>query len=119
MFGGGIKDLGRKVKGKDTDPFAGMSGGLSPIKLDFESGSERLGSSGLPGGIVFSDRMGDQEMSTAGPDDPNVSEASSITTGVFAPRCRASLIYSRSFARHLWSTSYRHRALQSPNGAHG
>jgi hypothetical protein len=82
MFGGGIKDLGRKVKGKEKDPYVGMSGGLSPIKLDFENGSERLGSSGLPGGIVFSDRMGDQEMSTAGPDDPSVSETSSMVMGV-------------------------------------
>lgn len=86
MFGGGIKDLGRKVKGKEKDPYVGMSGGLSPIKLDFESGSERLGSSGLPGGIVFSDRMGDQEMSTAGSDDPNVSETSSMVMGLGSSR---------------------------------
>lgn len=31
----------------------------------WSEGMERVGSSGLPGGIVFSDRMGDQEMDTS------------------------------------------------------
>ena len=37
-------------------------------------GIDRLGTNGLPGGIVFSDRMGDQEMDGRGILNPNVVE---------------------------------------------
>lgn len=57
---------GRRNKEKEKDIW----------KQDYESsvseGLERMGSNGLPGGIVFHDRMGDQEMSPAMGSDPNV-----------------------------------------------
>ena len=56
VFGGGILRKGRG-KGKENQKW----------KNDYEpsvsEGLERMGSNGLPGGIVFHDRMGDQEMS--------------------------------------------------------
>ena len=66
-FGGGIKDVGRKMKGKGKDRSPGY---ISPAhsREDLHFWEEpKFGSNGLPGGIVFSDRMGDQEMG------PNVS----------------------------------------------
>jgi hypothetical protein len=61
-FGGGIKDVGRKIKGKGRSPSV-----ISPLasREDLHFWEEpKYGSSGLPGGIVFSDRMGDQEMAS-------------------------------------------------------
>jgi hypothetical protein len=73
IFGGGIKEITRKAKGKGKDPYGGISkAGLSPIDLDSEGRNNRFGSKGLPGGIVFSDRMGDQEMDEQDAQDPNV-----------------------------------------------
>jgi hypothetical protein len=64
VFGGGIL---RKGRGKDTES--------QRWRIDHEpsvsQGLERMGSNGLPGGIVFHDRMGDQEMSPR-ISDPNV-----------------------------------------------
>jgi len=65
VFGGGILKKGRgKVKER--------------WKKDFDSsipeGLDRMGSSGLPGGIVFRDRMGDYEMQQSRESDPNVSD---------------------------------------------
>lgn len=72
VFGGGILRKGRRNKEKDKDIW----------KQDYASsvseGLERMGSNGLPGGIVFHDRMGDQEMAIAAGADPNVSRAQSM-----------------------------------------
>ena len=67
-FGGGIKDVGRKMKGKGKDRSPGFGFGASPLpsRDDLHFWEEpKYGSNGLPGGIVFSDRMGDQEMNAA------------------------------------------------------
>jgi hypothetical protein len=64
VFGGGIL---RKGRGKSKDKDSWRSGYDSSVS----EGLERMGSNGLPGGIVFRDRMGDQEMSTP-ETDPNV-----------------------------------------------
>ena len=66
VFGGGVL---RKVKGKSKDK--GWKGDyVASVGLD------RVGSNGLPGGIVFHDRMGDQEMSPVL--DSDVSKGSSL-----------------------------------------
>lgn len=79
-FGGGIKDVGRKIKGKSKDK--GQPMGRSPIQASREDlhfwEEPKYGSNGLPGGIVFSDRMGDKEMDRH---DPNVSRASQSFSG--------------------------------------
>ena len=74
MFGGGIKEIGRKAKGNSKERFGGRS---SPIRRmttedQWESGVPRVGTNGIPGGLVFSDRMGNQEMDRRGGEDPNV-----------------------------------------------
>lgn len=66
-FGGGVRDVGRKMKGKSKEKFGKSReslGGSSREDLHFweDPRGERLGTSGLPGGIVFNDRMGDHEM---------------------------------------------------------
>jgi hypothetical protein len=76
-FGGGVRDVGRKMAGKGKEKFGKSKeslGGSSREDLHFweEARNERLGTNGLPGGIVFNDRMGDQEMS-ARRDDVQVS----------------------------------------------
>ena len=62
-FGGGIKDVGRKMKGKGKDRSPGFASSPVHSREDLHFWEEqKYGSNGLPGGIVFSDRMGDQEM---------------------------------------------------------
>jgi hypothetical protein len=74
VFGGGIRDLGRKAKGKAKDKGRkrGESFGSGNMG-SWDDGLERMGSNGLPGGIVFSDRMGDQEMDGRSLANPTVS----------------------------------------------
>jgi hypothetical protein len=66
-FGGGVREVGRKMKGKSRERFGRSKDSLSGSsreELHFweDPSAERVGTSGLPGGIVFNDRMGDQEM---------------------------------------------------------
>jgi len=75
VFGGGIQAMGRKAMGKGKEKAGtravdvfGVGSGEDP----WGDGGNRLGTNGLPGGIVFSDRMGDQEMVGRASDDPNV-----------------------------------------------
>ncbi|KAK6910862.1 hypothetical protein I203_104897 [Kwoniella mangroviensis CBS 8507] len=69
-FGGGIQAIGRKAKGKNKDKHFSRS---ESFGWDDVSSDERLGTNGLPGGIVFSDRMGEEEMGiTKSPSDPNI-----------------------------------------------
>ncbi|WRT68602.1 uncharacterized protein IL334_005580 [Kwoniella shivajii] len=74
-FGGGIQAIGRKAKGKSKNKNFVRS---ESFGWGDESGSEeRLGTNGLPGGIVYSDRMGEEEMGMQkGPSDPNVIRSS-------------------------------------------
>ncbi|WWC90564.1 uncharacterized protein L201_005500 [Kwoniella dendrophila CBS 6074] len=85
-FGGGIQAIKSKAKGKhkekDKDKYFSRSPssfgwGSSTENVDYLS-EERLGTNGLPGGIVFSDRMGEEEMgsSSKGFSDPNVIRSS-------------------------------------------
>ena len=70
VFGGGIQAIGRRAKGKGKGRGRDSVGTANE---DFWGGSsDRLGTNGLPGGIVFSDRMGDQEMDGRLSIDPNV-----------------------------------------------
>jgi hypothetical protein len=75
VFGGGIRDLGRKAKGKgkDKDRKSRDSFGGDGRDFSWDGGLDRMGSNGLPGGIVFSDRMGDQEMDGKSVSDITVS----------------------------------------------
>ena len=66
VFGGGIL---RKGKGKVKERWNKSFDSSVPEGLD------RMGSSGLPGGIVFRDRMGDHEMHQPKESDPNVSDS--------------------------------------------
>jgi hypothetical protein len=66
VFGGGIQAIGRKAKekGKGMSRY-GSRDSLAPSKGPsslWSDPTDRLGSNGLPGGIVYSDRMGDKEM---------------------------------------------------------
>ncbi|WWC63514.1 uncharacterized protein I303_106117 [Kwoniella dejecticola CBS 10117] len=72
-FGGGIQAIGRKAKGKNKEKTFGRSESFGWEDNGFTT-EERLGTNGLPGGIVFSDRMGAEEMgiSTKTSSDPNV-----------------------------------------------
>ena len=54
----------RKAKGKSKEKWTRDYNTSVPESLD------RMGSNGLPGGIVFRDRMGDEEMTPVV--DPNV-----------------------------------------------
>lgn len=71
LFGGGIRDVGRKMKGK-KEKFGRSReslGGGSKDDLHFWE-EPRVGTSGLPGGIVFNDRMGDREMEAKADEAP-------------------------------------------------
>ncbi|WVF67489.1 hypothetical protein IAT40_002245 [Kwoniella sp. CBS 6097] len=73
-FGGGIQAIGRKAKGKSKEKIYER-----PESFGWSDGGsvdERLGTNGLPGGIVFSDRMGEEEMGNNGFSDPNVVRSS-------------------------------------------
>ncbi len=75
VFGGGIHAIGRKARGKVKEKTGGRGRESFPRTSRDESwngGMDRIGTNGLPGGIVFSDRMGDREMDGRAPDDPNV-----------------------------------------------
>lgn len=66
VFGGGIQAIGRKAreKGKGMSRY-GSKDSLAPSKGPsslWSDPTDRIGSNGLPGGIVYSDRMGDKEM---------------------------------------------------------
>ena len=66
VFGGG--GFGKKAKGKGKEKFR------RDLHMEMHGGPGRMGSNGLPGGIVFRDRMGDQEMDGRESGDPNVSD---------------------------------------------
>ncbi|WVQ95137.1 hypothetical protein IAU59_002231 [Kwoniella sp. CBS 9459] len=73
-FGGGIQAIGRKAKGKGKEKVYER-----PESFGWSDGGsvdERLGTNGLPGGIVFSDRMGEEEMGNKVINDPNVVRSS-------------------------------------------
>ncbi|WVW85409.1 hypothetical protein I302_107447 [Kwoniella bestiolae CBS 10118] len=73
-FGGGIQAIGRKAKGKKQEKHFSRS---ESFGWDDVSSDERLGTNGLPGGIVFSDRMGEEEMGLSkGPSDPDIIRSS-------------------------------------------
>ncbi|WWD19242.1 hypothetical protein CI109_103700 [Kwoniella shandongensis] len=82
LFGGGMQAISRKAKGKSKDKGFGYGYGMGRSEsfgLGDDSGSEeRLGTNGLPGGIVFSDRMGEEEMNGKEPLDPNVIRTSPV-----------------------------------------
>ncbi|KAK8854619.1 hypothetical protein IAR55_003358 [Kwoniella newhampshirensis] len=80
LFGGGMQAIGRKAKGKGKDKGSGYGMRRSEsYGIGNESGSEeRLGTNGLPGGIVFSDRMGEEEMNGKGTMDPNIIRTSPV-----------------------------------------
>ena len=66
VFGGGIQAIGRKAKekGRGMSKY-GSKDSLAPSKGPnslWSDPTDRVGSNGLPGGIVYSDRMGDKEM---------------------------------------------------------
>lgn len=79
VFGGGIRDVGRKMKARGKDRFGRSRESLGGSKDDLhfweEPRNDRVGTSGLPGGIVFNDRMGDQEMVGSGEVSYPTSEA--------------------------------------------
>ena len=52
--------IGKRAKGKGKEKRESYGSGGYDITMD--GGLKRVGSNGLPGGIVFRDRMGDQEM---------------------------------------------------------
>lgn len=65
VFGGGIQAIGRKAKEKGRGMSRyGSRDSLASKGQDslWSQPSERVGTNGLPGGIVYSDRMGDKEM---------------------------------------------------------
>lgn len=64
VFGGGIQAIGRKArgKGKGLSSYGSKDSLASKHSVPWSDPMDRLGSNGLPGGIVFSDRMGDKEM---------------------------------------------------------
>ncbi|OCF38674.1 hypothetical protein I317_07551 [Kwoniella heveanensis CBS 569] len=73
-FGGGIQAIGRKAKGKSKEKVYER-----PESFGWSDGGSmdgRLGTNGLPGGIVFSDRMGEEEMGHKGFVDPNAIRSS-------------------------------------------
>ena len=74
-FGGGIQAIGRKAKGKGKDKSGGL--GRDPFSVNNDEDAwrtmDRLGTNGLPGGIVFRDRMGDSEMVDRSTDNQNAS----------------------------------------------
>jgi hypothetical protein len=75
VFGGGIQAMGRRVVGKGKERAKGReSYGTGRDENAWSESMTRVGTNGLPGGIVFSDRMGDQEMEMRGSEDPNVGE---------------------------------------------
>ncbi|KAK4689185.1 hypothetical protein P7C73_g942, partial [Tremellales sp. Uapishka_1] len=77
VFGGGIQAMGRKAKGKGKDNSGrGDAFGVRGGEGGWVEDMSRVGSNGLPGGIVFSDRMGDQEMDARL--DPNVIRTSAV-----------------------------------------
>lgn len=84
VFGGGIQAIGRKAKekGRGMSKY-GSKDSLAtkgPTSL-WSDPSDRFGSNGLPGGIVYSDRMGDKEMQRRQSDpDPTVRHAKPILT---------------------------------------
>lgn len=73
-FGGGIQAIRRIAKGKSKDKLRESGSDPFTMTSDDRWGIDRLGTNGLPGGIVFSDRMGDQEMDGRGILNPNVVE---------------------------------------------
>lgn len=78
VFGGGIQAIGRKARGKGKALSSYGSRDSLASKANTSPWSDpmdRLGTNGLPGGIVFSDRMGDKEM-TRRSSDPAVCPAS-------------------------------------------
>ena len=72
VFGGGIQAIGRKAKGKGKGRGRDSFGTANEDPWGASTDRVRLGTSGLPGGIVFSDRMGDQEMEGRLSVNPNV-----------------------------------------------
>ena len=64
VFGGGIQAIGRKArgKGKGLSSYGSKDSLASKHSVPWSDPMDRLGTNGLPGGIVFSDRMGDKEM---------------------------------------------------------
>ena len=74
VFGGGIQAIGRKARGKGKDKGGGRGSFGAGLRDDsWDEGMNRIGTNGLPGGIVYSDRMGDQEMDGRSSEDPSVS----------------------------------------------
>ncbi|WVR09459.1 hypothetical protein IAU60_006526 [Kwoniella sp. DSM 27419] len=73
-FGGGIQAISRKAKGKSKDK--GFARSPSSLYMDDYSPEERMGTNGLPGGIVFSDRMGAEEMGGASSPEADVVRSS-------------------------------------------
>jgi hypothetical protein len=70
IFGGGIQAIGRKArgKGKGLSTYGSKDSLASKNSVPWSDPMDRLGTNGLPGGIVFSDRMGDKEMMRRGSD---------------------------------------------------
>lgn len=64
VFGGGIQAIGRKArgKGKGLSSYGSKDSLASKHSSPWSDPMDRVGTNGLPGGIVFSDRMGDKEM---------------------------------------------------------
>jgi hypothetical protein len=64
VFGGGIQAIGRKARGKKGLSSYGSKDSLASKapSTPWSDSMDRVGTNGLPGGIVFSDRMGDKEM---------------------------------------------------------
>jgi len=97
VFGGGILRKGRG-KGKENQKWK------SEYDSSVSQGSERMGSNGLPGGIVFHDRMGDQEMSPR-VNDPNVNVPKAncevLTSRLSAHRRSSSLSPPLALLYHL------------------
>ncbi|WWC71362.1 uncharacterized protein I206_105317 [Kwoniella pini CBS 10737] len=69
-FGGGIQAIGRKAKGKNKEKTFSRSDSFGWEDNGFST-EERLGTNGLPGGIVFSDRMGEEEMGISSEKTPS------------------------------------------------
>ncbi|KAL7422370.1 hypothetical protein Q5752_003016 [Cryptotrichosporon argae] len=101
-FFGGIKEMGRKAKGRGRDSRgnAGMPG-KTFVSLDGKNDPwiQPVGTAGLPGGIVLTDRMGDDEMWSGATGDPNAIRTSAIMYLVATPCSSVSLWGS-------WLTSY-------------
>ena len=68
--------IGKRAKGKGKEKRESYGSGGYDITLG--GGLQRVGSNGLPGGIVFRDRMGDREMDQMEIDQAEVSESHDV-----------------------------------------